>query len=1356
MAEAASATPSFDLFVLHAGADGELVRGRLLPALGLAEASPRVMLPSKYEPGRPVLMELERAVRTSRFTLLVVSRASRAGGWTEIGRLLAATLAESGEYRLIPLLLDDGPLELELRYLVPLELWDRAAWDTQIARLRQQLELPVPTGVHVACPYPGAAPFQRHDSGRFFGRDRLIHDVVQRMEDGVRRLCVVGPSGCGKSSLVQAGVLNWLERGGTSGDRFVTRTMRPAGDPMAQLARALAPEGGDGGADRDLPGAAAALRDPARPRLALFVDQLEELLTLEDAAGRARFAAALRALAEDPRCWIITALRADFFGAFMESELWPEFEYGRCEVTPLRGRDLRDAIVMPAQTAGVVLDAALVERLVADTAAEPGALPLLQATLVELWDAFQRRPGAPAADRYLLLEDYEQLGGEGRTAIATALARRADAALAVLPPRRRDIARRTLLSLVSFGDGRTHTRRPQLLATLRAREEPAELDATVAALIARRLVTTDTGPAGPTIDLSHEALITAWPALRQWIETHRADEERKRALAGKVAERDAARRAGFRDAKLLDAVELLDAERYLAGSAAVAGFVPGLAELVEESRAALEAIRRQRDEARRLLGLGYQERGRQLLLEGRPMAALPYLLRAREIAEAAGPGAGSSVLRMLFAEAAHLLPIATIAHADRIERLAFSPDGARVATASRDGTARIWDAATGAPVIPPLPHCDAVLDVGFDPAGARVVTASADGTVRIWDAATGAPAAPPLLHAGKAHLACFRDDGDAVLTACWDRTARVWDAATGAPLSPPLAHFGKITSARFSPDGRRVVIAGAHREVRIWDAATGELALVLAHADIVRTAAFTADGGRVVTASADRTARIWDAASGEELVAIEHRGSVARAEPSRDGRRVLTMSDTSAQIWDLGAGAPVSPPIEHEARISSATFSANSKHVVTASYDRTARCLDATSGRPVAPPFEHTREVLHAAIDRDARRIATATADGTARVWDVERARSRFLALAHDRRWLAGVAFDPGGARLATAGADRTVRLWDTTTGAALGSPLRHDQEVIAVAFAPDGAQLVTVAGPRAILWDPATGARLGVLEHARAISTAAFSADGARLATAGRDGALKVWSARAAASAGALDLPEPIAVHAHRDAVTGAWFSPDGAWLASACADGHARLWRDGQARLLSHNDTVTHAAFTPDGRRLGTASRDQTARVWDVASGEPCGPPIRHADEVRRIAFSPDGARLVTTSGTTARVWDATTGRPVLDPLEHKGRVLAARFGPDGTLIATASEDGTARLWDTIAGRPVAPPLAHAHRVNDLAFSPDGALLATASGDPIARVWRLPHDGGSLAAWAELVERCPYVLDDEVLVERPAPAGP
>ncbi|HWO21217.1 MAG TPA: TIR domain-containing protein [Kofleriaceae bacterium] len=1349
----ASATSDFDLFVLHARPDGGFVRGYLLPALGLAEDSPRVMLPSKYKLGRPVLMELERAIRTSRFTLLVVSRASRTDGWAEIGRLLAATLAESGEHRLIPLLLDDSPLELDIKYLVPLELQDRADWDAQAARLRRLLEQPIPAEVRIACPYPGVAPFQRHDSGRFFGRDRMIHDIVQRMEAGARRLCIIGPSGCGKSSLVQAGVLSWLERGGTRGDRFVARILRPGPEPMAQLARALSPRepssrGDHGHSLRTL---VAELVEPERPRLALFVDQLEELFTLEDSAARARFAEALHALADDPRCWILTAVRADFFGALMESELWPDFEHGRCEITPLRGRELRDAIAMPAQTQGVVLDTALVERLVADTAAEPGALPLLQATLVELWDALWHRARASAgagAGRYLILEDYEQLGGDGRTGIAAALARRADAALASLPASRRDVARRVLLGLVSFGEGRTHTRRQQRLAALREREDPDELDATVAALIERRLVTADTGPAGPTLDLSHEALITAWPMLRHWIEKYRADEERKRVLIAKVLEWNEARRRGFEDAKLLDAVELLDAERYLAEGAASAGFIPGLAELVERSRAALEAIRRQRDEARHLLALSYQERGRQLLLQGRSMGALPYLLRARELAETIGPREISALLPMLFAEAARMLPLAAIAHADRIARLAFSPDGARLATASRDRTARIWDAATGAPRCPPLVHGDAVLDAAFDDGGRRLVTASADGKVRIWDAATGEELLPPIEHGDAAHLASFGAGDRLILTAAWDRTARLWDGDTGAPRSPPLVHGGKIAAARLSPDGRLLVIAGAHRAVRVWNAGTGELLLELVHADIVRTAAFSADGARIVTASADRTARLWDARTGQELLVITHDASVSRAELSPDGRHVLTTCGVAARVWDAVSGEPVSPPIEHEARIAGAAFGADGEHVITASFDRTVRSSDMASGRPIALPFEHTREVLHVALDRGGQRIATATADGTARVWSVERERARSLSLAHARRWINGLAFDRGGARLATAGADGTVRLWQLAGGTAAGPVLRHDHPVHAAAWSPDGTRLVAVAGPQAVVWDPETGARLRILEHDQALSAAVLSPDGARLATACRDGTLRVWDARSAAR-------EPRVVHAHPAPVTGAWFGPADAGLASACADGHARLWRDEhELLLLPHEDTVTHAAFSTDGRRIATASRDQTARVWDRATGAPCSPPIRHADEVRRVAFSPDGARLLTISGTTTRVWDAASGRPVIDSLEHRGRVHAARFSPDGALIATASEDGTAWLWDALAGKPVAPPLAHPERVNDLAFSPDGALIATASGDPIARVWRLEHDGRSLAAWSQLATLCPYALADDVLVERLAPA--
>lgn len=1328
----------YELFVLHAEPDAAFVHGYLLASVGLDVDSPRVMLPAKYELGLDWLRNLERAVRGSRFTLLVISRAACADRWTEIGGLLAQSLGAWGRHRLIPLVLDDTPLELRIAYLEQLDFRDRAQWGGQAARLRRLLERPVPAGEHIACPYPGFAPFQQADAGRFFGRDKQVHELVSRIEDA-RMLCVVGPSGSGKSSLVQAGVLPWLVRGSSARPASVVRVMRPDAAPMDQLAQAL---DGDPAA---LPDAIATLlAHDAGARLVLFVDQLEELFVLAASSERTRFVTALRALRDHGRCRIIAALRADCFGSLMDSELWPDLEYGRCEVAPLRGEALRDAIVKPASNVGVFIEGALVERLVADTAAEPGALPLLQATLLELWEALERRPGGPYRRRHLTLSDYEALG-DGHTTIATALARRADDALASLSPMRRRIARRALMSLVSFGEGRMHTRRQRSPAALRTEETEVELDATLAVLIERRLVTAGAGPQGPTIDLSHEALITAWPTLRSWIETGRADEERRRALAAKVAEWTEATARGFPGAKLLDAIELLDAERWLAHDAERVGAIPGLDRLVERSRAELEAIRTQRDRALRLLEVNYQEQGRRLLLDGRPMGALPYLHAARELADARGEPEATRSLAMLFAEAARVLPIAMRRHRDRIESARFNPDGTCVVTAGRDGDALVWDAATGLLVHAPLRHDAPVFDARFSPDGARLVTASADGHVRVWDLdpaarGSGTQAVRPLGHAAKVHLVRFSNDGRAILTACWDHSARVWDAATGLPTSPPIPHGGKITRARFSPDGRSIAIAGAHRSVQICDAATGARVLALDHADIVRDVTFSPDGSRVVTASADRTARIWDTLSAALLVSIEHGGSVSRAGFSSDGRRILTTCDTSARVWEASSGKPVSTVIHHHARISGATFGGNGTYVVTASLDRTVRLSDAGSGHPLGPPFEHAREVLQIASDRAGRWLVTTTADGIARVWDTASARAAAIPLSHAKRFVSSVAFDRSGSRIVTAGGDGTARLWHATTGAALARELLHD-DISAASFAPGGAHVVTVGGARAILWSIATGRAVHVFEHVRPISTAAFRPDGLRIATAGRDGDLKIWDA---------GTGELIATHAHHHAVTGAWFSPDGRWLASACADGQARLWRGDHARCLAHDGTVTHAAFDHGSRRIATASRDHTARIWDVASGTPCTSPIWHADEVRRVTFSPDGTRVLTTSGTMARVWDAASGRPVLDPLEHRRRIHAARFSPDGALIATASEDGTARLWDAGSGRPVSSSFTHACRVNDLAFSPTGRELATASGDPIARVWRLSSDRGSYADWAELVSRCPYALVDGVLVER------
>ena len=233
------------------------------------------------------------------------------------------------------------------------------------------------------------------------------------------------------------------------------------------------------------------------------------------------FQEALLGLAAVPPCCVVLTARADFYPELMASPLWPEVRRSRLEVAPLDEAGLRQAILGPAATAGVYVEAALVERLVADSAGEPGVLPLVQETLVLLWERMERR--------FLPLRAYEALvlprhayGGQAhgvpRTGLQVAMARRADAAFAALTPSQQAIARRVFLRLVQFGEGRADTRRRQPVAALRAAgDDPRQVDATLNHLADRRLLTLSGGNGSPHADLAHEALIEGWPQLQQWL-----------------------------------------------------------------------------------------------------------------------------------------------------------------------------------------------------------------------------------------------------------------------------------------------------------------------------------------------------------------------------------------------------------------------------------------------------------------------------------------------------------------------------------------------------------------------------------------------------------------------------------------------------------------------------------------------------------------------------------------------------------------------------------------------------------------------------------------------------------------------
>ena len=397
-------------------------------------------------------------------------------------------------------------------------------------------------------PYQGLLAFQPADGERFFGREREIEELWQRFRalheaaDTPRLLVVYGPSGSGKSSLVRAGLVPELAKRPLGGrGRARIALLVPGSEPLQALATVLARIATNDpaparksrefaeelaitdqhGAHDGLRRLAALLPEADVWPLVVVVDQLEEVYNLcQDDAARQAFLANLLAAAADPtgQVSVVVTLRSDFLGATQaDPALNRLIQAQGVFVAALSEAGLREAIQQPAARSGRPLEEAVVDRLVEQSLGRDGALPLLQFALLRLWEGL--RQGRPAA------ATLQAIGGVGG-----ALAGEADRLHQSLSADDQRLARRLFLSLVQLGEGSRDTRRRVALAEVIAHgDDPAAVRRVIErfASPAVRLLTRASadGAAGgaETLELTHEALIEAWPRLREWLNSDRAD-----------------------------------------------------------------------------------------------------------------------------------------------------------------------------------------------------------------------------------------------------------------------------------------------------------------------------------------------------------------------------------------------------------------------------------------------------------------------------------------------------------------------------------------------------------------------------------------------------------------------------------------------------------------------------------------------------------------------------------------------------------------------------------------------------------------------------------------------------------------
>ncbi|MEL7078522.1 MAG: caspase family protein [Cyanobacteria bacterium J06582_2] len=1163
----------------------------------------------------------------------------------------------------------EGKRQLQTPGLFPLNKHDRGEYI--FLTPGHELNLPpAPPLDESQNPYRGLESFAESNSSLFFGRQILSEKLYQFCQQQPLTV-VLGASGTGKSSLVNAGLIPYI-RSLKDEKWAILSPMRPGESPFLALNDVLLQidigkdeSNGKGESnccrgERPFPKGLAPHRAPIEnvweylnqwmqsnpnQKLLVVIDQVEELFTLcRQELEREKFLSLLsKAIATYPnQLRLIFTLRSDFEPQLRNTELEHYWMQSRFVISPMNREELREAIEKPASERVMYFDPpSLVDRLIDEVIQMPGAMPLLSFALSELYLKYLSKVREGTRDKRAITEaDYEELGG-----VARSLTKRADGEYQSLV--KQDSAYHQIICQVMLRmlavDGGNIARRRVFLGELKyPQDKQFQVKQVIDRFLNARLLVSGVDTTGENyIEPAHDALVVGWQQLLVWQQQEQENLVLQRRLTRAALEWEKQQKSSFLwhgNPRLNLLQQVLQSNNNWF------------------NQLEMEFVRRSiRQKQRNIIG-------RWSFVAGAFLTVLTFY-QLSILLEKAG-----LVKNLLTNKPIDALTLAI--ETTGKNRLLPLPVSRQVQSSLLDAVQEIRERKQL------IGHDQKVNVVAYSPDGSQILTGSSDRTLRLWNSQGESVGQPLQGHTDTVTSAAFSPNGQLIVSGSDDETIRLWDES-GKSIGQLIKHEDTVTAIAFSPNGKLIASSSDDGRIRLWNTQGNPIGeAFIGHEDTVTAIAFSPDGRLIASASEDRTVRVWDT-QGDRVIRPwrKHQDLVNAVAFSPDGKLIASGGDDEKiRLWDLQGNEVTKPFIGHVGIIWSIAFSQDGETIVSASSDRTIRFWD-LQGNQVKPPLRgHLGLINSIAVHPDGDRVVSSSSDNTVRLWNVDDNPVSQVLRGHQGH-VKDVAISSDGELIVSAGQDSTVRRWNRS-GIPVGKSFFGHQNVVnTVAISQDDRLIVSGSKDKTIrLWDKTGNLIHTLVGHEAEVTSVAIHKN--LIVSASEDKTIRLWDTQGNSMA---------TLSGHEDGVTSVAISLDGNKLISASRDRTVRLWDLNQKKELEawsniYDSGVMSVNFSPDGQQIISGSRDGTMRLINLKDNSVSDPFIGHEGIVNSAVFSPDGEQIISGSrDRTVRIWD-TQGNQLITPFRgHEGYVDSVVVNPDNNKIISASWDGTIRIWST-----------------------------------------------------------------------------